>query len=243
MAKNVFPIPSGIVQSIRFGPQHVVAIETEFFGAPTQITEVTPRVRATVEGIVHKNNHADFWAWIDQMRGGEALAAFPDIPTRVRQGWDAQAAINSSGVEYWRENGRTASFPGGTPTSPWRTANCQANGATSAATQLLPVDGLLASETVKKGTPVRIGGAYRYRTITEVTANGSGEATLRLERGLRSAVADNDTITIPGDLSVFRLLREPQIGASDQIGVGPFSLEFGEVYSSEFTGGFNWVTT
>ncbi len=78
---------------------------------------------------------------------------------------------------------------------------------------------------------VRVGD-YRYRTLTAVTANASGEATLSLAKGLRAAVADTDPVRVPGDFFVGTLLAQ-ELSPADVFGLRSFTLRFGEVYEDE----------
>lgn len=240
MAKNVYLFPECVGTAVTYTPQFRTYAEADFWGAPVNVTEITPRVGITIEGEIVPRNHAAWETFLDRVASRISLFAITNQTLRQRQGWDVFPAVNSSGTEYWRESGRTTTFPGGTPTSPWRTVACAANGAASADATSIAVDGLLPNEVIPAGSPIRISGVYRHIVRTAASANGAGAATLQLAHPLRSSVADGATIAIPGDLGVYQL-ESYQPGPGDADGYETFQMAAREVYASEYTGGFTWV--
>lgn len=82
------------------------------------------------------------------------------------------------------------------------------NGTPAAGATALPVDGMGASKTMKAGDFIQLGtgaDARLYMIVEDVTANGSGQATLTIEPGLRVAPADNDPVTVTNPQGAWRL--------------------------------------
>lgn len=71
----------------------------------------------------------------------------------------------------------------------------------------LAVDGISASGTILKGTYIQVG-VYLYMVVEDATANGSGEATLSIEPGLRTSPANNDGVTVTNPKCIMRLAED-----------------------------------
>lgn len=243
MAKNVYLWPECIGSAFTYSPQNRVTAETEFFGGWSQETEVTPRVRLTGQAEILPGNHAAWEIFLDRIAGGTAFFAITNQNLRQRQGWDVFPAVNTSGAEFWgpaSNLGATSTYAGESAGATWRSIFCQLVGAHIATDGSLAVDGLLANEVVKAGTPLRPAGqSYRYTVREDATANGSGAATLKIGKTLRADLADNTNIRLPGDFAAFRLLSYAP-GACDADGVETVTIEAHEVYESEITGGYAW---
>ena len=242
MSRSVYIWPADIGGSTLYGDPNRVRTTEQWDGAPGQATAHVQRSLATISGEIVRRNAPDFDIMLDRLRGGINLVGLWDFEFRLQNGWDLEPALDSSGNEFWRANGRTSLYNGesdNAPTGPWRTVDATCNGGASAAATSLPVTGLLASEVIPRGAWIRIGD-FRHRVLTAVTANSSGNATLTLASPLRAAVADTATVTIPGDLFVGYLVSM-DVSPADVDGVRTFDATFREVYSDEVTGGFTWL--
>lgn len=235
----VIPFPNGLAREFAYTAPYRVRAETSIFGGAAQRVEVTPRASVRVSGLVHKNTDDVFWTFVDRLAGGVNLAGFTDRTTRLRLGWDAKPALNTSGQEFWIATGATSTYAGESAGATWRTIEVQAAGAASEGDTSIAVDGLLSSETIPAGTPLRIGVA-RYFTRSAVTAS-SGAATLPLAHPLKADVADNTDIKIPGDFGLFQL-AEMSLGDADVSHVQSFEMAFSEVFSGAFDS-LTWLTT
>lgn len=232
---KVYIWPSNLGGSTLYGDPNIVRVTAQWSGAPGQKTEMQQRATFEVSGEVVRHNAADFDIMMDRLRGGVNLLAVWDIEWRLQNGWDAEIALNSTAAEFWRKDGRTSLYnseSANPPTGPWRSVFALANGAASVGATSLPIDGLLASETIPKGAMIRVGD-YRYRTLSSVTANASGEATLALASTLRAAVSNDAQVRVPGDFFVGSLLGRPEVSASDADGVRTFTIRLAEVYEDE----------
>lgn len=204
-------------------------------GGPGQRVEQAQRSFVEFSGEVVRANAPDFDIMLDRLDGGLNLVGLWDMEQRAQNGWDIEPAVDASGDEFWRADGRTSTYAGesaNAPTGPWRSIFAAAAGGNSLGSTSLAVDGLLANEVIPRGTWVRAG-EYRYRTASAATANGSGAATLTLAKGLRATVANNDPIRIPGDFFVGSLIAAPEVSAAGVFGVRTFTLRFSEVYEAE----------
>ncbi len=220
--------------STLYTPPTRLRTTAQWDGAPGQKVEHVQRSTVEISGEVVRSNAPDFDIMLDRLHGGAHLVGLWDMELRKENGWDLEIALNTSGAEFWRANGQTSTYLGeaaNPPTGPWRSIFAAANGPASLGATSLAIDGLLDSEVIPKGCMVRVGD-YRYRTLTAVTANASGEATLSLAKGLRAAVADTDPVRVPGDFFVGTLLAQ-ELSPADVFGLRSFTLRFGEVYEDE----------
>ena len=218
---NVYLWPSGLVTAARYSPPTRTRTTQHWDGAPGQRTEHVQRSTVELRGVALWDTAADLDIIVDRLRGGVNLCAVWEMGWRKRNGWPAEPTLDASGNETF--DGRSVDL----------------TGTGSADSTSLSVTGLNASEVVPKGAMVRIGD-YRHRTLSDATADGTGAATLMLASPLRAAVANADTVTIPGDLFVGTLVGGFEISASDINGSRPFRAVFSEVYADEVTGGFTW---
>lgn len=238
---NVYPLPRCLPGSTTYSDQNRVRREVAINGAPSLAVEIAPRVIVEVSGQVVRELRSDLVIFLDRLAGGIGYAAVWDLERR-RFGWDGAPALNTStGAEFWHVQGKTDLYnDDAADGTTWRSIFALANGGASAGATSLAVDGLLPGEVLPRGCFARIGD-YRYFLTTTVTANVSGEATLSLATPLRSDVANNQGIRVPGDLFVGQLFGPPEIGLSDFDGVGDFQMRFQEVYAAEVVGGFTFV--
>lgn len=233
---NVYVWPAGLINSALYTPPTRVRKTMQWDGAPGQKVEHVQRSVVEVSGRCLRTLAADLDIIVDQVRGGINLVAVWDNVFRLANGWDLDPALNSSGVEYWRADGRTSLYAGESAGATWRTVSVTGTG--SAGSTSLSVSGLLAGEVVPRGAWVRAGD-YRHRTAAAATADGTGNATLTLASELRATVSGS--VSIPGDLFVGTLVGDFEISPSDASGNRPFRALFSEVYADEVDGGsFTW---
>lgn len=82
-----------------------------------------------------------------------------------------------------------------------------ANGSASARATSMTVDGMGSGGTLKAGDYFEIA-SHLYMTAADVTANGSGQATLTFEPGLRNDVADNTSLVLTNPQGTWRLTAD-----------------------------------
>ncbi len=90
--------------------------------------------------------------------------------------------------------------PEGTQTANFTVASSAALRATS-----ISVSGMVAAATLKAGDRIEIGNII-YEQVVDVTADGSGLATLTIEPPLKVALAGSETIKTTSMLGEFRLM-------------------------------------
>lgn len=240
MASPVYVWPYCLGASTDFGAPIRITRERRLGGGPAQDVEIMPRAPIRLQGAATRAVRPDLDLILERLLAG-GLALVWDMERR-RFGWDGRAAFSASGAEFWRADGQVGAYAGeaaNPPTGPWRSVDAQAAGAASAGARTIAVDGLLGGETIPKGCPVRIGD-YRYTMLAAATADGAGAATLSIGTALRAAVADNATVTIPGDTAVCRLI-EYTVAPTSVDGVTEFDFALREVYSTEVSGGFSYI--
>lgn len=85
----------------------------------------------------------------------------------------------------------------------------------------LAVAGMGASKTLLAGDWLQLGGGTStriHRVVEDVTANGSGQATLTIEPALRYSPADGDTVRLNAPEGLWRLTQD-EIGVTVERGV------------------------
>lgn len=223
--------------STLYAPASRVTTTTRWDGAAGQKVEQQQRSSVTLSGEVVRDGAPDFDIMIDRLRGGINLVGLWDMELRAQFGWGAKLAINSAGAEFWRADGQTNAYAGeaaNPPTGPWRSVFAALAGAHSAGATSLAIDGLLANEVIPRGDMIRIGD-FRHRVLTTATANGSGAATVAISSPVRSALADDTPVRIPGDFFVGSMASRPTLGQADIDGVRTFEIAFNEAYEDEHT--------
>lgn len=112
-------------------------------------------------------------------------------------------------------NGKRGTFLLGDPTGVTArgiaTGTPLVNGAHAAEANSLVTDGWTINQTgiLKAGDYIQLGSGSSsrlYKNLNDVNSNGTGNATLDIWPGLRSAVADNAAIVVSNCKSVFRLM-------------------------------------
>ncbi|MEO0623143.1 MAG: hypothetical protein AAF183_13030 [Pseudomonadota bacterium] len=196
-------------------------------GTPGQVTEIGQASRLIIGGETVRENAYLLDGFLDALQGGVSLAALWDSEMRVRNGW--QDAISGAGdAELFWTGGAMADEAGASRSVLGLGSVVQ--GSTS-----LSLSGLLANEVCPAGTWVRAGD-FRYRTMTNVVADGSGAAALTLSR----PAVTSEAARYPGDFVVGQLV-EGDIGQSDENGVRQWSMTFVEIYEAEVDGGFVYL--
>jgi hypothetical protein len=110
-------------------------------------------------------------------------------------------------------NGREHPFllgdpSGATPRGTWAGASPLLNGAHAAAVKTIAIDGLAAGAGGKRGDWLQSGSGSStrlYKVALDFTANGSGQATVEIWPGLRTALVDNTPLVIQAAKGLFRL--------------------------------------
>jgi len=97
----------------------------------------------------------------------------------------------------------------------------------------LLTDGWTVSTTgiLKAGDYVQLGtgsNAQLYQSVTDVNSDGSGNATITLNRPLLSVPSDNGAIIVTGAKSVFRLAENDTSWQGDPTGSSTITLAFKE---------------
>jgi hypothetical protein len=143
-----------------------------------------------------------------QQYAGQLWQAAISMPPMVRS--DAEDVI----AFLLKLNGKRGTFLLGDPTGATArgiaTGTPLVNGAHAASVNSLVTDGWTISQTgiLKAGDYIQLGSgstARMYKNLSDVNSDGSGNATLDIWPGLRSAAADNAPIVISSCKSVFRL--------------------------------------
>ena len=81
--------------------------------------------------------------------------------------------------------------------------------------------------TLKAGDLVKFAGDTKvYMVVSDVTADGSNEATLTIEPPLRSAISDNASVTYDGVEFTVRLTNDLQQFTTDDIDTFKFEVDF-----------------
>jgi hypothetical protein len=139
-------------------------------------------------------------------------------------------------AEYWicfflKLNGRYGTFLMGDPAGATGRGTLGgtplANGAQAAGSQSLVTDGWTAGATILAGDYLQAGSGTTsrlYKNLSDVTANGSGQATLDVFPPLREALADNAAITKANAVGTWRL-------ADNEM---PFSIDEAKLYEMSF---------
>jgi hypothetical protein len=105
------------------------------------------------------------------------------------------------------------------------------NGAHSAGVRALVTDGWSAGATFLTGDYFQIGDSL-YQMVEDVTANGSGQATLVFEPTLRVALADNTAITKTAPKGLWRLASNDEAMWDETVGpIHGFSFKAHEAIS------------
>ena len=113
--------------------------------------------------------------------------------------------------------------PVGTATSDFTVASSAALRATS-----ISASSMGANKTLKAGDRIEIGNII-YEQVLDVTANGSGEATLTIEPPLKVALAGAETIQTTSMLGEFRLTSNDVRPTRNPNGTYSLSFSFREV--------------
>jgi len=83
--------------------------------------------------------------------------------------------------------------------------------------------------TLKAGDLVKFAGDTKvYMVVSDVTADGSNEATLTIEPPLRSAISDNASVTYDGVEFTVRLTNDLQQFSTDDLDTFKFEVDFCE---------------
>lgn len=90
------------------------------------------------------------------------------------------------------------------------------NGGTVIRSNTMIVDAMGASKTLLRGDYFSVSN-YLYMIIADVTANGSGQATLTFEPALRTAVADNTNLTLSSPQGTWRMAASDTGWTDDQM--------------------------
>lgn len=99
------------------------------------------------------------------------------------------------------------------------------NGAHTAGDTTITVDAMTG--TLKAGDFVKFGGDTKvYMVVSDATADGSNEATLTIEPPLRSALADNASVTYDGVEFTVRLTNDIQQFNTDDLDLYKFEVDF-----------------
>jgi hypothetical protein len=81
--------------------------------------------------------------------------------------------------------------------------------------------------TLKAGDFVKFAGDTKvYMVVSDVTADGSNEATLTIEPPLRSAISDNASVTYDGVEFTVRLTNDLQQFSTDDLDTFKFEVDF-----------------
>ena len=81
--------------------------------------------------------------------------------------------------------------------------------------------------TLKAGDLVKFAGDTKvYMVVSDVTADGSNEATLTIEPPLRSAISDNASVTFDGVEFTVRLTNDLQQFSTDDLDTFKFEVDF-----------------
>ena len=81
--------------------------------------------------------------------------------------------------------------------------------------------------TLKAGDLVKFAGDTKvYMVVSDVTADGSNEATLTIEPPLRSAISDNASVTFDGVEFTVRLTNDLQQFTTDDLDTFRFEVDF-----------------
>ena len=81
--------------------------------------------------------------------------------------------------------------------------------------------------TLKSGDLVKFAGDTKvYMVVSDVTADGSNEATLTIEPPLRSAISDNASVTYDGVEFTVRLTNDLQQFSTDDLDTFRFEVDF-----------------
>ena len=81
--------------------------------------------------------------------------------------------------------------------------------------------------TLKAGDFVKFAGDTKvYMVVSDVTADGSNEATLTIEPPLRSAISDNASVTFDGVEFTVRLTNDLQQFTTDDLDTFRFEVDF-----------------
>ena len=81
--------------------------------------------------------------------------------------------------------------------------------------------------TLKAGDFVKFAGDTKvYMVVSDVTADGSNEATLTIEPPLRSAISDNASVTFDGVEFTVRLTNDLQQFSTDDLDTFKFEVDF-----------------
>jgi hypothetical protein len=85
--------------------------------------------------------------------------------------------------------------------------------------------------TLKAGDFVKFAGDTKvYMVVSDVTADGSNEATLTIEPPLRSAISDNASVTYDGVEFTVRLTNDLQQFSTDDLDTFRFEVDFIEAF-------------
>ena len=85
--------------------------------------------------------------------------------------------------------------------------------------------------TLKAGDFVKFAGDTKvYMVVSDVTADGSNEATLTIEPPLRSAISDNASVTFDGVEFTVRLTNDLQQFTTDDLDTFRFEVDFIEAF-------------
>jgi hypothetical protein len=99
------------------------------------------------------------------------------------------------------------------------------NGSHSAGDTTIDVDGMTG--TISAGDFVKFAGDSKvYMVVSDATADGSNEATLTIEPPLRSALADNASVTYDGVEFTVRLTNDIQQFNTDDLDLYKFEVDF-----------------
>lgn len=151
--------------------------------------------------------------------GGSLWMAQVSLPAMLRATADAWCAWAA------KLRGRTNWFQMGdwdrrTPRGTWGTP--LVNGGSQVGNTLI-IDGMGAAGTGKAGDHFQIG-TYLHMLVEDVTADGSGNATIQFEPALRASPANDAALTVSSAKGLFRLTENSLPWDSDEMAVHGISF-------------------
>jgi|TARA_R100000479_G_scaffold72877_1_gene35260 hypothetical protein len=100
------------------------------------------------------------------------------------------------------------------------------NGSHTAGDTIIAVDAMTG--TLKAGDLIKFSHSKVYMVVSDVTADGSNEATITIEPPLREALADNSSVTYDNVPFTVRLQNDVQQFKTDDIDKYTFEVDFCE---------------
>ena len=109
------------------------------------------------------------------------------------------------------------------------TGTLAVNGSHTAGDTTIAIDGFAGDGAgrLKAGDFIKFNGHTKvYMVVSDVTADGSNEATLTIEPPLRSAISDNASVTYDGVEFTVRLTNDLQQFSTDDLDTFKFEVDF-----------------